>query len=78
MDTRDTLLDIFRKLEFNPDEIDDNVGLRVELGVDSTELAEIAVAVEQRFSIVVEDGELHKLATFGDVIKYIDSVRDQA
>jgi len=77
MDTRDTLLDIFRKLEFNPGDIDDSIGLRDELGVDSTELAEIAVAVEQRFSISVEDDELHKLQTFGDMIKYVDSVRYQ-
>lgn len=77
MDTRDTLLDIFRKLEFNPDEIDDNVGLRTELGVDSTELAEIAVAIERQFSIVVQDDELDKLGTFGDMVKYVESIRYQ-
>jgi acyl carrier protein len=77
MDTRDTLLEIFRKLKFDPDDIDDSVGLRADLGVDSTELAEIAVAVEQQFSIVVEDDELHKLETFGDMVKYIESIRYQ-
>lgn len=78
VDTRETLLDILSNLEFDSDEIDDSTALKGQLGVDSTELAEIAVVVEQRFSIVVDDNELKKATTFGDMTKYIDSLRYQA
>jgi acyl carrier protein len=77
MDTRDTLLDIFSELQFESREIDDSTRLKAELGIDSTELAEISVAIEQRFPIVVDDGELQRLETFGDVIKYIETARYQ-
>jgi acyl carrier protein len=73
MDIRDTLLDIFKTLEFDPNEIKDSTRLRTDLEVDSTELAEIAVAIEQRLPVIVDDSTFQKLATFGDVIKYIES-----
>jgi acyl carrier protein len=77
MDTRETLLDILKHLEFDPEEIDDSTALQNQLGVDSTELAEIAVAVERRFSIVIDDSEFQKAATFGDMRKYVESLRYQ-
>lgn len=68
---RDTLIGIFRKLEFDPGQIDDGTRLKEDLEIDSTELAEIAVAIENSFPLQVDDSELRGLQTFGDVVAYI-------
>jgi acyl carrier protein len=73
MDIRDTLLEIFKDLEFEAKGIVDSTNLREELGIDSTEFAEIAVAVEKKFSVVINDDEFNRAQTFGDVVNYVAS-----
>jgi acyl carrier protein len=71
MDIRDTLLGIFQELEFDSGEIEDSTNLRNDLAVDSTELAEITVAIESKLLVVIDDEEFQRLQTFGDVIRYV-------
>lgn len=73
METHDKLLEVFQKLEFKTGDISDSTNLREELGIDSTEFAEIAVAVEREFRVVVNDNELQLASTFGDLVKYVAS-----
>jgi acyl carrier protein len=73
MGIRDTLLDIFKDLQFEAEGIVDSTNLREELGIDSTEFAEIAVAIEKELSVVVNDEELNRAQTFGDIVKYVAS-----
>ncbi|MDR0341589.1 MAG: acyl carrier protein [Nocardiopsaceae bacterium] len=76
MEVRDTLISIFAKLEFDLDQIDDGTRLKEDLEIDSTELAEIAVAIESAFLVQVDDSELRGLATFGDVVAYVATARN--
>jgi acyl carrier protein len=71
VDMHDRLLEIFQALEFETDDISDGTNLKDELGIDSTEFAEIAVAIEREFLVVVNDDELNQVKTFGDLIQFV-------
>ena len=73
MDTHDRLLGIFQKLEFEASDISDGTNLRDELGIDSTEFAEIAVAIERELLVAVNDDELNQVKTFGDLVQFVRS-----
>lgn len=73
MDIHGKLLEIFQKLEFETGNISDSTNLREELGIDSTEFAEIAVAIEREFPVMVNDDELQMAKTFGDLVLYVAS-----
>jgi len=73
MDTHNRLLEIFRGLEFDVDDISDSTNLRDELDIDSTEFAEIAVVIEREFLVMVDDAELLQAKTFGELVKYVTS-----
>ncbi len=73
MDIRIELLSIFRDLEFDPDEIKDDTNLRDDLSVDSTELAEISVAIENRLIVEIDYEKFSLVRTFGDVVQYVAS-----
>jgi acyl carrier protein len=69
----DRLVEIFKALEFEADDISDGTNLKDELGIDSTEFAEIAVVIEREFLVVVNDDELNQVKTFGDLIQFVSS-----
>ncbi len=73
MDIHDRLLEIFQALEFEAGDISDSTNLRDELGIDSTEFAEIAVAIERELLVVVNDDELQQAKTFGELVQYVTS-----
>lgn len=73
MDIRGKLLEVFQTLEFEAGNISNGTNLREELGIDSTEFAEIAVAVEREFLVMVNDNELQMAQTFGDLVQYVAS-----
>lgn len=73
MDIHSKLLDVFQTLEFETDGISDGTSLREELDIDSTEFAEIAVAIEREFLVTVNDNELQMAKTFGDLVQYVAS-----
>lgn len=73
VDIHGKLLEIFQTLEFETGDISDGTNLREELGIDSTEFAEIAVAIEREFLVIVNDNELQLAKTFGDLVQYVAS-----
>lgn len=73
MDIHSKLLDVFQTLEFETDGISDGTNLREELDIDSTEFAEIAVAIEREFLVIVNDNDLQMAKTFGDLVQYVAS-----
>jgi acyl carrier protein len=77
MEVREAVLSTFGNLEFESDEIDDDTRIREDLAVDSTELTEIAIALEKTLGVVIDDGEFQQLETFGEIVKYIASARPQ-
>lgn len=44
-----------------------------DLGADSLDLVELVMELEDEFDIEIADEEAEKIATVGDVIKYIES-----
>jgi acyl carrier protein len=75
MEVREAVLSTFGNLEFEPDDINDDTRIREDLAVDSTELAEIAIALEKTLGVVIDDGKFAQLETFGEVVAYIASAR---
>lgn len=47
--------------------------MKEDLGMDSLEAMELAMALEEAFSITIEEDSLASFATVGDVVNYIES-----
>jgi acyl carrier protein len=44
-----------------------------DLGINSLELAELVLACEEKFNVVIEDDDLQQFNTVGDVVNYLES-----
>lgn len=73
MDTRTIVLAVFRDLEINTTGIDETTRLREDLDVDSTELIEIAVAIERSIPRKVDTDDFLAVKTFGELVGYVDN-----
>lgn len=71
MDIRDTLADVFRELKIDSTGIEPDSRLREDLEIDSTEMVEIAVALEKRLSINIDTDDFLALKTFGDMLGHV-------
>mgnify|MGYP005606166871 CR=1 FL=1 len=62
--------------EFQVDEskITLDAELSGDLAINSIELADLVMLCEEKFNIEIEDGDLHKLVTVGDVVNYLESL----
>jgi acyl carrier protein len=65
--------DVLRELEFDLSGVDGATRLRDDLGVDSTELVEIGVAIERSTTLKIDTNEILRLKTIGDLVAYVDS-----
>ena len=45
-----------------------------DLGINSIELADLVLLCEEKFDIEIDDENLHKLVTVGDVVTYLESL----
>ena len=43
-----------------------------DLGVNSLELADLILLCEEKFNLTIDDEDLHKFITVGDVVAYLD------
>ncbi|GAA2249563.1 hypothetical protein GCM10010145_16240 [Streptomyces ruber] len=79
MNIREEVVTVLRGIGFRDDELTDGTVLAADLGIDSTELVEIVVALEQHFGIRVDMDEEGAFRTFGDLVACADrlmSVRE--
>ena len=44
-----------------------------DLGINSLELAELVLACEEKFDVVIDDDDLHQFNTVGDIVNYLES-----
>ena len=44
-----------------------------DLGADSLDTVEMIMALEEKFSVTIEDSEAEKMATVGDAVKFIEA-----
>lgn len=68
MNIREEVVTVLRETGFRDDELTDDTVLAADLGIDSTELVEIVVALEQHFGIRVDMEEEGAFKTFGDLV----------
>lgn len=54
------------------DEITLDARLEADLGINSLELAELALRCDEEFGVDVEDDDIHRLITVGDIVRYIE------
>ena len=74
----ETLKDLLvKELQIDPATITEDAELSGDLGIKSIELANLIMECEERFDITIEDEDLHKLVTVGDVAKYIEEQQAQ-
>ena len=62
---------ICRFVEIDPEKLTEETNIRSELGLNSLELINIAVAIEDEFDVEIPDREVGNIETLGDAIKVI-------
>ena len=62
---------ICRFVAIDPEKLTEETNIRSELGLNSLELINIAVAIEDEFDVEIPDREVGNIETLGDAIKVI-------
>lgn len=66
--------DIFnRVLDISPDEIKPEARLDQSLGIDSTEMVEISVAIRKELGIPLKDNEIKKTQSLKEIVSLLES-----
>ncbi len=52
---------------------DENTDIMNDLKLDSLDIVDLVMSVEDEWGVVVDDEDIDKLRTLGDVAKYIES-----
>jgi acyl carrier protein len=72
--TEAKIKEIFQKvLDIKPEEIVPGAKLDEALGIDSTEMVEISVAIKKELGVQLKDSELKKTHSFNDIIKIVEA-----
>ena len=67
---------IIQTLSVKPEEVELDKNLYDSLGVDSTEMVDLRVALEKKFGIKIDGKEITKSSSPQDIIKVIESKRN--
>jgi acyl carrier protein len=62
------------ELSIDEDDITLEAKLSGDLGINSIELADLVMLCEDKFGIEINDEDLHRLVTVGDVVDYLESL----
>lgn len=73
MNVRSEILRVMDDLSIDTSDLSEETRLREDLDMDSTEMVEIAVGLEKRLSVVIEDAVFTRLRTFGDMVQLVQS-----
>ena len=63
------------ELQIDPKLITADAELSADLGIKSLELATLVEVCEEKLDVEVEDDDMHKLVTVGDVVEYLESLQ---
>ena len=63
------------ELQIDPSAITADAELASDLGLNSIELANLIMICEEKFDITIDDDDIHKLVTVGDVVAYLESLQ---
>jgi acyl carrier protein len=73
MNVRTELLRVMGDLCIETTNLNEETRLKEDLDIDSTELVEMAVVLEKRLPVVIDDTVFTRLRTFGDVEQFVQS-----
>ncbi|GHO50253.1 acyl carrier protein [Ktedonospora formicarum] len=76
MNVRAELLHAMQDLHIDIAKINTSTRLKEDLDMDSTEIVEMAVALEKRLPLTIDDAALGKLHTFGEVEQFVLTLMD--
>lgn len=63
------------ELQIDPANVTEDAELSADLGINSIELANLIMICEEKFDITIDDDDIHKLVTVGDVVEYLESLQ---
>ena len=67
---------ICRFVDIDPNTLTEETNIRSELGLNSLELINIAVAIEDEFDVEIPDREVGNIETLGDAMAIIEKYMD--
>ena len=67
---------LVEELQIDPAEITMDAELSSDLGINSIELADLVMICEEKFGITIEDDEIRKFTTVGDVVAYLEMLEN--
>lgn len=74
MDTNQKVKDVIvHLLKVKPQELKDGQSLEQCLGVDSTEMVEVCIALQKEFGVKIEEKEVAKYHTIDQIAQVIDT-----
>ena len=63
------------ELQIDPETITPDAELASDLGLNSIELANLVMLCEEKFDITIDDDDIHKFVTVGDVVEYLEKLQ---
>ena len=64
---------LVEEFRVNPDDVTMEAEFEGDLGINSLEIAELVLACEEKFDVVIDDDELHRFSTVGDIVNYLEA-----
>lgn len=64
---------ISENLEINTDTVTEETSFKDDLGIDSLDLFELVMAMEEEFGIEIPSEDLENMSTVGEVVNYIEA-----
>lgn len=61
------------ELQIDPATITPDAELSADLGINSIELANLVMLCEDKFDLTIEDEDIHRFLTVGDVVSFLES-----
>ena len=61
------------ELQVEEKDITPEAELSADLGINSIELADLVMLCEDKFGITIDDDDIHRFVTVGDVVAYLES-----
>ncbi|MHB8173198.1 MAG: acyl carrier protein [Nitrospirota bacterium] len=69
----DRVAKVFEEIGIDKNELHPEAVLKTGLGVDSTEMVELLIALEKEFSIKIPDGAINGGSTIREIMKYFST-----
>ena len=65
---------LVEELQIDAEDITLEAELSGDLGINSIELADLVMLCEDKFDIEIEDTDINKFVTIGDVVNYLENL----